>query len=63
MKVCVLGPLVVRDGTVEVAAGGPIQRRVLARLAMEYASKPYDDAAAFDFGLHLILEGLGRLLG
>ena len=39
MKVCVLGPLVVRDGTVEVAAGGPIQRRVLARLAMD-AGRP-----------------------
>lgn len=35
MQVCVLGPLIVRDGTVEVAAGGRLQRRVLARLAMD----------------------------
>ena len=34
----------------------------LARVAMEYAAKPYDDAAAFDFGLGLILDGLQRLL-
>ena len=34
----------------------------LARVATEYAAKPYDDAAAFDFGLGLILEGLQRLL-
>jgi AcrR family transcriptional regulator len=34
----------------------------LARVAMEYAVEAYDDAAAFDFGLDLILEGLGRLL-
>lgn len=34
----------------------------LARVAMEYAAKPYDDAAAFDFGLDLILDGLERLL-
>jgi len=34
----------------------------LARVAMEYAVKPYDDAAAFDFGLDLILDGLQRLL-
>ena len=37
MRVCVLGPLVVRDGTTDVAAGGPIQRRLLARLAMDAA--------------------------
>jgi AcrR family transcriptional regulator len=35
----------------------------LARVAMEYAEHPYDDAAAFDFGLDLILDGLERLLG
>ncbi|HEY2887040.1 MAG TPA: BTAD domain-containing putative transcriptional regulator, partial [Candidatus Limnocylindrales bacterium] len=35
MQVCVLGPLLVRDGAAEVAAGGPLQRRVLARLAMD----------------------------
>ena len=34
----------------------------LARVAMEYAVKPYDDAAAFDFGLDLILDGRQRLL-
>ncbi|MDO8736007.1 MAG: TetR/AcrR family transcriptional regulator C-terminal domain-containing protein, partial [Thermoleophilia bacterium] len=33
----------------------------LACVAMEYAAKPYDDAAAFDFGLELILDGLQRL--
>ena len=34
----------------------------LARVAMEYSTEPYDDAAAFDFGLDLILDGLQRLL-
>ena len=34
----------------------------LTRVALEYASEPYDDAAAFAFGLDLILEGLGRML-
>lgn len=34
----------------------------LALIAMEYAANPYDDAAAFDFGLDLILDGLERLL-
>ncbi len=34
----------------------------LAQVAMEYSVKPYDDAAAFDFGLGLILDGLERLL-
>lgn len=34
----------------------------LARVAMEYATTPYDDAEAFDFGLDLILDGLQRLL-
>ncbi len=34
----------------------------LARVAAEYAARPYDDAAAFDFGLDLIIEGLQRLL-
>lgn len=34
----------------------------LARVAMEYATKPYDDETAFDFGLGLILDGLERLL-
>lgn len=34
----------------------------LAQVAMEYAAKPYDEAAAFQFGLNLILDGLQRLL-
>jgi AcrR family transcriptional regulator len=34
----------------------------LARVAAEYAAAPFDDAAAFDFGLDLILDGLQRLL-
>ncbi len=34
----------------------------LACVAMEYAVKPYDDAAAFEFGLDLILDALQRLL-
>lgn len=34
----------------------------LACVAMEYAVNPYDDAAAFDFGLDLILDALQRLL-
>ena len=35
MQVCVLGPLLILDGANEIAAGGPLQRRVLARLAMD----------------------------
>jgi hypothetical protein len=34
----------------------------LARVATEYAAKPYDDAVAFGFGLDLILDALQRLL-
>ncbi len=34
----------------------------LARVAAHYAEKPYDDAAAFGFGLDLILDGLQCLL-
>jgi AcrR family transcriptional regulator len=34
----------------------------LARVATAYAAAPWDDAAAFDFGLGLILDGLQRLL-
>jgi len=34
----------------------------LTRVAIEYATEPYDEDAAFDFGLGLILDGLGRLL-
>ncbi len=35
MQVCLLGPLIIRDGAAEILAGGRLQRRVLARLAME----------------------------
>ena len=35
MQVGLLGPLIVRDGGVDVAAGGRLQRRILARLAMD----------------------------
>lgn len=35
----------------------------LARVATEYATEPYDEDAAFDFGLGLILDGLERMLG
>jgi AcrR family transcriptional regulator len=34
----------------------------LAAVTMEYAEKPYDEDAAFDFGLGLILDSLQRLL-
>jgi AcrR family transcriptional regulator len=34
----------------------------LARVATEYAAEPYDDDAAFSFGLELILDGVERLL-
>ena len=34
----------------------------LARVATEYATTPYDDDAAFDFGLGLMLDGVERLL-
>jgi AcrR family transcriptional regulator len=34
----------------------------LAAVAMEYAEKPYDEAAAFEFGLDLILDSLERQL-
>jgi len=34
----------------------------LALVAMEYAEKPYDEDAAFAFGLDLILDSLERLL-
>ncbi len=39
MQVCFLGPLTICDGGAEIPAGGRLQRRVLARLAME-AGKP-----------------------
>ena len=34
----------------------------LVRVATEYAAEPFDDGAAFDFGLGLILDGLQRML-
>jgi AcrR family transcriptional regulator len=34
----------------------------LIRVAGDYAAEPFDDDAAFDFGLGLILDGLQRLL-
>ncbi|PKQ20116.1 MAG: TetR family transcriptional regulator [Actinobacteria bacterium HGW-Actinobacteria-6] len=34
-----------------------------ARVAMEYAEHPFDQEAAFEFGLGLILDGLERQLG
>lgn len=34
----------------------------LERVAAQYAQKPYDDAAAFGFGLDLIIDGLECLL-
>jgi len=34
----------------------------LAAVAMEYAEEPYDEDAAFEFGLDLLLDGLQRLL-
>lgn len=35
----------------------------LAAVAMEYVDEPYDEDAAFEFGLDLILDGLERQLG
>jgi AcrR family transcriptional regulator len=34
-----------------------------ARVAIEYAANPFDQEAAFEFGLDLILDGLERSLG
>jgi len=34
----------------------------LAAVAIEYAEKPYDEDASFEFGLDLLLDGLERLL-
>jgi hypothetical protein len=34
----------------------------LGLVAKEYADEPFDDHAAFDFGLGLLLDGLERLL-
>ncbi len=38
MQVCVLGPLVIREGSSTVPVGGAVQRRILARLALEPGS-------------------------
>ncbi len=44
MQVCVLGPLVLREGGATVPAGGAVQRRILARLALEAGSPvTFDD--------------------
>ena len=44
MQVCVLGPLVIREGSSNIPAGGAVQRRVLARLALEPGSPiSFDD--------------------
>lgn len=34
----------------------------LAQVAAEYAEQPFDDDAAFAFGLDLLLEGIARLV-
>ncbi|HEY7132861.1 MAG TPA: regulator, partial [Candidatus Limnocylindrales bacterium] len=39
MEVCILGPLVLEVDGAEVSAGGRLQRRTLARLAMD-AGRP-----------------------
>ena len=49
------------------AAGGVLEAALgafpsLSLVATEYASEPFDDDAAFAFGLGLILDGLRRLL-
>jgi len=46
-----------------VAAIPPDAYPSLLRVAGEFATKPYDDAAAFEFGLDLIIDGLERWLG
>lgn len=45
-----------------LSAAAPDVYPSLVRVATEYASRPYDDEAAFAFGLDLILDGLERLL-
>jgi AcrR family transcriptional regulator len=48
----------------EVLAAIPLgEYSSLAAVAMEYADKPYDEDAAFEFGLDLILDSLERRLG
>jgi len=43
-------------------AASPEAYPALERVAREFATRPYDIAASFDFGLDLILDGLERLL-
>jgi AcrR family transcriptional regulator len=43
-------------------AAPPGEYRALERVAGEFASRPYDVTASFEFGLALILDGLERLL-
>jgi AcrR family transcriptional regulator len=43
-------------------AAPPEAYPALERVAREFAARPYDIAAAFEFGLDLILDGLERLL-
>jgi AcrR family transcriptional regulator len=47
--------------TVQMAVP-PAAYPALERVASEFATRPYDVAAAFEFGLDIILDGLGRLL-
>jgi AcrR family transcriptional regulator len=43
-------------------AASPEAYPALERVAGEFATRPYDVAASFEFGLDLILDGLDRLL-
>ncbi len=43
-------------------AASPEAYPALERVASEFATRPYDIAASFEFGLDLILDGLERLL-
>jgi AcrR family transcriptional regulator len=46
----------------EVAEAARDAFPALARVAAEYARRPFDDDEMFDFGLRLLLDGLERLL-